>query len=87
MSTIKYFMKIKYVKATQWKAIARDRYLILTSRLQCRGLKTTKVEACVALVCASTGNSRLLTGGPNLIRTVVDWIASGRTFHKWHPAI
>ena len=30
------------------------------------GAKTTKVQAHVALVCASTDNGRLLTGGTNL---------------------
>ena len=41
------------------------------------GAKTTEVEARVALVCASTDDGRPLTGGTNLIRTVVDWVASG----------
>ena len=41
------------------------------------GAKTIEVEARVALVCASTDDSRLLTGGKNLIWTVVDWVASG----------
>ena len=41
------------------------------------GAKTTEVEAHVALVCASTDDGRLLTGGTNLIWTVVDWVASG----------
>ena len=35
------------------------------------GAKTTEVEAHVALVCASTDNSKLLTGGTNLIWTMV----------------
>ena len=34
--------------------------------------KTTEVEAHVALVCASTDDGRPLTGGTNLIWTVVD---------------
>ena len=38
-------------------------------------MKMTEVEACVALVCASTDDSRSLTGGTNLIWTMVD---------KWH---
>ena len=37
-------------------------------------MKTTEVEACVALVCASTNDDRLLTDG---IWKVVDWVASG----------
>ena len=41
------------------------------------GAKTTEVEACVALVCASTDDSRLLIRGTNLIWTVVDWVTSG----------
>ena len=40
------------------------------------GPLTTEVEACVALVCASTDDGRPLTGGTNLIRTVVDWVDS-----------
>ena len=40
-------------------------------------MKTTEVEARVALVCASTSDGRLLTGGTNLIGTVVDCVASG----------
>ena len=36
-----------------------------------------EVEACVALVCASTDDGRPLTGGINLIWAVVDWVASG----------
>ena len=36
------------------------------------GAKTTEVEARVALVYASTDDGRPLTGGTNLIRTVVD---------------
>ena len=41
------------------------------------GAKTTKVEARVTLVCTSTNDGRPLTGGLNLIWTVVDWAASG----------
>ena len=41
------------------------------------GAKTTEVEARMALVCASTDDGRPLTGGTNLIWTVVDWVASG----------
>ena len=41
------------------------------------GAKTTEVEACMALVCVSTNDSRPLTGGTNLIWTVVNWFASG----------
>ena len=40
-------------------------------------MKTTEVEARVALVCASTSDGRSLTGGTNLIGTVVDCVASG----------
>ena len=34
-------------------------------------------SAHVALVCASTNDGRPLTGGTNLIWTVVDWVTSG----------
>ena len=37
----------------------------------------TEDEVCVALVRASTDESRSLTGGTNLIGTVVDCVASG----------
>ena len=40
------------------------------------GAKTIEVEARVALVCASTDDGRPLTGGTNLIWTVVDWVTS-----------
>ena len=36
------------------------------------GVKTTEVEAHVALVCVSTDDSRPLTGGTNLIWMVVN---------------
>ena len=39
----------------------------------------TEVEAHVALVCASTDNSKLLTGGTNLIWMVVDWVGHAQT--------
>ena len=53
------------------------------------GAKTTKVEAHVTLVCASTNYGRPLTGRLNLIWTVVDWAASGsgpciNGMHKRH---
>ena len=37
----------------------------------------TEFTARVALACASTDDKRPLTGGTNLIWTVVDWVASG----------
>ena len=37
--------------------------------------KTTEVEARVALVCASTDDSRPLTGGINSIWTMVDYVS------------
>ena len=43
---------------------------------QGHGAKMTEVEACMALVCASTDDSRPLTNGTNLIWTVVDWVSS-----------
>ena len=48
----------------------------------------TEVEARIALVCASTDDSRSLTGGTNLIWTMVDCVASGsrpciNCTHKW----
>ena len=57
----------------QWRAT------VSLVRVQRRGpgAKTTEVEARVALVCASTDDGRPLTGGTNLIWTVVDWVASG----------
>ena len=39
--------------------------------------KTTEVEACVTLICASTDDSRPVTGRLNLIKKMVDWVASG----------
>ena len=44
----------------------------LTVRVQCRGhgAKTTEVEVCMALVCASTDDGRLLIGGTNFVLTV-----------------
>ena len=36
-------------------------------------------------VNSSTDDGRPLTGGTNLIGTVVDWVASGRAMHKRHP--
>ena len=36
----------------------------------------TEVEAHMALVCVSTDDGRLVTGGTNLIQTVVDWVAT-----------
>ena len=49
------------------------------------GVKMTEVEARVALVCASTVDSRPLTAGTNLIWTVVDCVASGeRAMDKRH---
>ena len=49
-----------------------------TVRVQRRepGAKTTEVEARVALVCVSADDGKLLTGGTNLIWTLVDWAAS-----------
>ena len=74
MSTFKYFTKIdiailcvKHVKPASGRLLSESR----------PGAKTTEVEACVALVCASTDDGRSLTGGTNLIWTVVDWVASG----------
>ena len=57
----------------QWRAT------VSLVRVQRRGpgAKATEVEARVALVCASTDDGRPLTGGTNLIWTVVDWVASG----------
>ena len=68
MSAFKYFAKldVKHVRP----ATVRVQY-------QGPGVKTTEVEARMALVCASTDNGRPLTGGANLIRTVVDWVTSG----------
>ena len=64
MSVFKYFTKIdvKHVRPVD------------TVRVQYRGLKakTTEVEARVALICASTDDSRPLIGRLNLIQTVVD---------------
>ena len=54
----------------QWRA---------TVRVQHREprAKTTEVETCMTLVCASTNDDRPLTGGTHLIWTVVDWVALG----------
>ena len=66
----------------QWKA---------TVRVQHQGprAKMTEVEACVALVCVSTDDGRLLKGITYSIWMVVDWAASGRRpcmngMHKQH---
>ena len=49
------------------------------------GANMTEVEAHVALVCASIDDGRLLTGGTNLIWTMVDCVASGeQAMHKHH---
>ena len=67
MSEFKYFMKIDIVK--QWRANVRH------VRVQCQGPRAmmNELEARLALVCTSTDDGRLLTGGTNLIWTVVDW--------------
>ena len=41
------------------------------------GVKTTEVETCMALVCASTDDGRPLTGSTSLTWTVVDRVTSG----------
>ena len=61
MSAFKYFTKIDIVKHVKASG----------------GPLTTEVEARVALVCTSTDDGKPLTGGTNLIRTVVDWVTSG----------
>ena len=59
-----------------------------TVRVQRRGpeAKTTEVEARMALICASTDDGRPLVGRLNLIRAVVDWVASdsGRMHNLRH---
>ena len=72
MSAFKYFTKIdilKHVKASEGLTVRVQR--------QQPGAKTTEVEAHghgnLILVCASTDDGRPLTGGTNLIWTVVDW--------------
>ena len=56
MSAFKYFTKVDIVVGMQ---------------SQKSEVKTTKVQACMALVCASTDDSRPLTGSTNM-STVVD---------------
>ena len=73
MSAFKYFTKIDIAREAcegQWRA---------TVRVQRWGprAKTTEVEARVVLVCAYVDDGRPLTGGTNLIWTMVDWVASG----------
>ena len=75
MSAFKYFTKIDI-------AISRVKHVKpasggLLSESSGPRAKTTEVEARVALVCASTDDGRPLTGGTNLIWTVVDWVTSG----------
>ena len=67
-------MKHCHLCEGQWRI--RCRAIV---RVQCRGpgAKTTEVESHVELVCASTDDGRSLTGGTNLIGTVVDCVASG----------
>ena len=67
MGALIYFTKINNVSEAcegQWRATVRV-------QLQGPGAKATEVEEYVVLVCASTDDSRLLTGGTNLIWTVV----------------
>ena len=78
MSAFKCFTKIDIVKHVN--AAVRVQH-------QGPGAKTTEVETHMTLVCASTDDSRLLTGGTNLIWAVVDLVASGRAMHKWHSEI
>ena len=63
MSALKYFMKIDIVKQP---VEGYCQSALLGPRAK------TEVEAFVALVCTSTNDSRPLTGGTNLIWTVVD---------------
>ena len=59
-----------------WRATVRVQH-------QGHGVKTTEVEACVALVCAFTNDGRPLTDVTNLKWMVFDWVASGqRAVHK-----
>ena len=74
MSAFKYFTKIEACEG-QWKATVRV-------QSQGPGAKTTEVEAHMRLVCASTDDGRLFTGGTNLVWMVVDWV--GQVMHKWH---
>ena len=62
------FTKIDIVK--QWRATVQ------VQRQESRAMMT-KLEARMALVCASTDDSRPLTGCTNLIWTVVNWVVSG----------
>ena len=45
------------------------------------GVKSTEVEARVALVCASTDDGRPLTASTDLIWTVVDWVTNPAVCH------
>ena len=65
--------------------MSASKYFTVGVQRQGPGAKTTEVEACVALVCASTDDGRPLTAGTNLIWALVDWVASGkRAMDKWH---
>ena len=68
MSAFKYFTKIdvKHVRPVEGYC---------QSAASGTGAKMTEVEARVALVCASTDDSRPLTDCENLLCTVVDWVA------------
>ena len=44
-------------------------------------MKSTEVEARVALVCASTDDGRPLTASTDLIWTVVDWVTNPAVCH------
>ena len=72
MCAFKYFTKIDIVKLVKASGGLLSECSVGDPRA-----KTTEVEARVALVCASTDDGRPLTGGTNLIWTVVDWVASG----------
>ena len=68
MGKFKYFTKIVIMK--QWRATVRH------VRVQRQGPRAmmTELEACLALVCASTNDDgRPVTGGTNLLSMVVDW--------------
>ena len=75
MSAFKYFTKIDIAYRDIVKHVKASGGLLSECSVDyCQSAaKTTEVEARVALVCASTDDGRPLTGGANLIWTVVDY--------------
>ena len=66
---IQVFPEDRYREEAQWRATVRH---VRVQHQEPRAMMT-ELDARLALVCASTDDSRLLTGGTNLLSAVVDW--------------